>query len=252
MTIENNPDEFEQGNVCADQADQLTEANRLLHELTIENNHLRKQMDQLKEPLERLEQLEAEKHALTTQLVKATEETADYHKKYEENTHLLQEQREQLAHSRTALEELHHRIEAGDFLQGGDYELYVEAQEKIATLTEQNDALKKEAARTQQEIGEVLLSAKKQASRTVEAAQMKADQSVKAAQLEIEGMSNQAKRILMEVTDSKETVLTLYGELQDSVEQLAEGKLRTEGEKRDTSEQEEVTGMSEGGEEVAE
>ncbi|WP_144443822.1 hypothetical protein [Enterococcus faecium] len=41
-------------------------------------------------------------------------------------------------------------------------------------------------------------------------------------------MSNQTKKILIEVDESRETVLSMYGELQEKVGKLAEGNMKSE------------------------
>lgn len=78
------------------------------------------------------------------------------------------------------------RIQSGDFLQGSEYDLYVEDQEKISDLTDQNEKLKKEVEYSQQEIDGVLLSSRKQAIRTVEEAQTEAERIIQSAKLELE------------------------------------------------------------------
>lgn len=65
------------------------------------------------------------------------------------------------------LYELRQQIETENSAQTGENDLYVELQEKIADLTSQNERLKQEVTQAQQEIGEVLLSARKQASQTI-------------------------------------------------------------------------------------
>lgn len=92
--------------------------------------------------------------------------------------------------------------------------------EKITELTEQNEQLKKDVQYAQQEIGEVLLTAKKQASRILEEAQMEADHLIRTANLELESISNKAHKISIEVEESKDTVTSLYMELQNKVRQL--------------------------------
>ena len=183
--------------------------------------------------MEQIAQLSAEKNALTIQLVKATEEAAAYQSQYEEKERVFNEQFSQLEQSNAELAALQSRIESGEFLQGSEYDLYVEAQEKINQLVQQNEQLTKEIEYSQKEIGEVLLTAKKQASRTLEEAQTEADHLIKAAKLELEGMENKARKILIEIDESKETVSSMYSDLQEKVRQLASGNLQVDFDKSD-------------------
>ncbi|MGF1993111.1 hypothetical protein [Enterococcus casseliflavus] len=216
------------------QAEQLIETSQLLQAATKENQKLQKEISQLEEPLEQIAQLSAEKNALTIQLVKATEEAAAYQSQYEEKERVFNEQFSQLEQSNAELAALQSRIESGEFLQGSEYDLYVEAQEKINQLVQQNEQLTKEIEYSQKEIGEVLLTAKKQASRTLEEAQTEADHLIKAAKLELEGMENKARKILIEIDESKETVSSMYSDLQEKVRQLASGNLQVDFDKSDT------------------
>ena len=66
----------------------------------------------------------------------------------------------------------------------------------------------------------MLLPARKQASQTIEEAQLKAEQIIASAKVELKGMSRHANKMLSEMDDSKEAVLTMYEELQEKMEQL--------------------------------
>ena len=92
-------------------------------------------------------------------------------------------------------------------------------------MTEQINKLKEESTQSQLEIGEVLFSAKKQANRTIEEAQSEAKRLIDEAELEVETIGNRARKILLEVSESKETVLDIYTDLEQKVEQLAKGSL---------------------------
>lgn len=106
-----------------------------------------------------------------------------------------------------------------------DPEVLAQAQRQIDELIEKNTALKAEVTQSQLEIGEVLFAAKKQANRTIEEAQIEAKHLMDAAELEVETIGNRAKKILLEVTESKGTFLELYEDLERKVEQLAKGAL---------------------------
>ncbi|MFR3687014.1 MAG: hypothetical protein ACLTXM_18495, partial [Enterococcus sp.] len=85
-----------------------------------------------------------------------------------------------------------------------------------------------EVTQSQLEIGEVLFTAKKQANRTIEEAQVEAKHLIGAAELEVENIGNRAKKILREVAESKEAVLEIYSDLEYKVEQLAKGTILAE------------------------
>lgn len=102
------------------------------------------------------------------------------------------------------------------------------AKRQINELVEKNEELKKEVVQSQQEIGEVLISAKKQANRTVEAAQVEARHMISSAELELENISNRAKKIYIETSESKESVMMMYDELLSKIDQLSKGALLKE------------------------
>lgn len=118
------------------------------------------------------------------------------------------------------MHELKQQVETENSVQTIETDLYIELQEKIADLTSQNERLKQEVTQVQQEIGEVLLSARKQASQTIEEAQAKAEQIIATAKVELKGLSRHANKMLNEMDDSKDAVLTMYDELQEKMEQL--------------------------------
>lgn len=100
-----------------------------------------------------------------------------------------------------------------------------QAKKQIEELTKENDQLKVESTKIQLEIGEVLFSAKKQANRTIEEAQSEAKHLIDEAELEVETIGNRARKILLEVSESKDTVIDIYTDLEQKVEQLAKGAL---------------------------
>lgn len=100
-----------------------------------------------------------------------------------------------------------------------------QAKKQIEELTKENEQLKVESTKIQLEIGEVLFSAKKQANRTIEEAQSEAKHLIDEAELEVETIGNRARKILLEVSESKDTVLDIYTDLEQKVERLAKGAL---------------------------
>ena len=93
---------------------------------------------------------------------------------------------------------------------------------------EKNELLKQEVTQSQLDIGEVLYTAKKQANRTIEEAQIEAKHLIGAAELEVENIGNRAKKVLREVAESKESVMEIYSDLEYKVDQLAKGVILTE------------------------
>ncbi|MBO0452902.1 hypothetical protein [Candidatus Enterococcus murrayae] len=101
-----------------------------------------------------------------------------------------------------------------------------ELREKVAALKAENEQLKQEAVSTQQEIGEVLVSARKQANRMVEKSKMDAHRIIEEAKRELALINEQAKEISDEVVESRQSVLSLYEEMQTRVDILAQGKMQ--------------------------
>ena len=101
-----------------------------------------------------------------------------------------------------------------------------ELREKMAGLAAENAELKQEATSTQQEIGEVLITARKQANRMVEKSKMEAYRIIEEAKNELATINEQAKEISEEVNESRQSVLSMYEELQTRVNILAQGKMQ--------------------------
>ncbi|MGM0125876.1 hypothetical protein IGI37_003277 [Enterococcus sp. AZ194] len=106
-----------------------------------------------------------------------------------------------------------------------DSEALLKAKRQINDLVEQNEVLKQEVVESQQEIGEVLVSAKKQANQMLEEAHVEAKHMISTAELELENIGSRAKKIFIEVEDSKEQVVNMYNEMQSKINQLVEGSL---------------------------
>lgn len=177
------------------------------------------------EMIENMEQLVVEKEDLSKALFDAQEAIA----KLEEKTSNLEEleiEKERLAQRLTGaqneldkLKEQNHSEESLGMIN---------MKKQVDELTENNEKLKLEVVQSQQEIGEVLISAKKQAKKTVEEAQIEAKHLVSSAELELENISNRAKKILIEVSESRKNVLSLYDDLEFKVEALSSGALLKE------------------------
>ncbi|MEO1770018.1 hypothetical protein [Candidatus Enterococcus ferrettii] len=101
---------------------------------------------------------------------------------------------------------------------------------QLEELQKENKELKEEAIRSQLEIGEVLVSARKQANRTVEKAKMDAEMMIRSAEEDLEVVYDRAKEISFEVNESKRDVLEIFKELQQRVDKLANTKLNAKEE----------------------
>lgn len=146
----------------------------------------------------------------------------------EETIKQLQEAEKILREKDDSLKQLADQLVEKATEVASDPEALVLAKRQISELMEKNEALKKEVTQSQLEIGEVLFTAKRQANRTIEEAQVEAKHLIGAAELEVENIGNRAKKILREVTESKEAVLEIYSDLEYKVEQLAKGTILTE------------------------
>ncbi|MBO1306131.1 hypothetical protein JZO70_08155 [Enterococcus sp. 669A] len=106
-----------------------------------------------------------------------------------------------------------------------DHEALQQLQSQLSQLQKENEALKLEALDSQQEIGEVLVSARKQAKRTVEKAKMDAEAMIRSAEEDLEVVYDRAKEISFEVNESKRDVMEIFKELQNHVDKLAGTKI---------------------------
>lgn len=143
------------------------------------------------EMIENMEKLVVEKEDLSKALFDAQEAIV----KLEEKTSNLEEleiEKERLAQRLTGaqneLDKLKEQNNSEESLG------MINMKKQVDELTENNEKLKLEVVQSQQEIGEVLISAKKQAKKTVEEAQIEAKHLVSSAELELENISNRAKK----------------------------------------------------------
>ncbi|MBU5362840.1 hypothetical protein KQI58_17445 [Enterococcus raffinosus] len=174
-----------------------------------------------KEHADQLEKLAT----LNEQIVELTETCQKLQAEKGEVTRRLQTTEEVLQQKNHQLQQLEELLVKKSNDMAGDPEALAQAKQTIDDLMKKNDALKAEVTQSQLEIGEVLFTAKKQANRTLEEAQSEAKHLVDAAELEVESISNRAKKILLEVKESKTTFLELYADLESKVEQLTKGAL---------------------------
>lgn len=188
-----------------------------------------KQNNQMTVELEELKAVSEEKEALNSALFDAHEEISKLEEQLKEAAAIRLEKEElatQLEESARALTQLSAEAKNKDGKE--DSEELTRAKRQITELVDKNEALKKEVIQSQQEIGEVLISAKKQANRTVEEAKIEAKHMISSAELELENISNRAKKIYIEASESKDNVLEIYEELLLKIDQLSKGALLKE------------------------
>lgn len=104
-------------------------------------------------------------------------------------------------------------------------ERIAQLQTQITNLKNENEQLKQEAVHSQHEIGEVLISARRQANRMVEKAKLDAQRIVKDSEAELQTIHDRAKEISCEVDESRQTILSIYEELKSRVDQLAQSNV---------------------------
>ncbi|OJG73673.1 hypothetical protein RV11_GL000039 [Enterococcus phoeniculicola] len=176
-----------------------------------------------------IRQLKEEKQALNDALYQAYEELKRVKERVSNAEKQTQEWQKRAAEKETALEEAK---KAGTIqpLTSNENEELIQTKRQINELMTLNEELKKEVDQSQREIGEVLISAKKQASRTIQEAEIEAKQMIHSAELTLDTISNRAKKIALEVDESRQSVTKIYDELQVKVAQLAKGSLVIESE----------------------
>lgn len=100
-----------------------------------------------------------------------------------------------------------------------------ELQEVIDRLREENAALQVENEQFQTEISEVLVFARRKANRTVQEAKIESERMVRTTEMRIDAIHDRAKEILFEVSETKDSVIGLFDDLNDQVHQLSDKKL---------------------------
>ncbi|EGO6609504.1 hypothetical protein ABG953_12585 [Enterococcus faecalis] len=91
----------------------------------------------------------------------------------------------------------------------------------IDKLKKENASLKEELSDSVKEIGKVMLSAQKQAKRTVEKATRKSEEIVMNAEKQVTDMLSRAKDLSLEFSESKENIFSLYNQLEREINELA-------------------------------
>lgn len=98
----------------------------------------------------------------------------------------------------------------------------LELHEQEMKLKRDREALDAEIFKSQQEIGEVLLNAQKQGSRTIERAKVDAEEIIRSANEELQTIKSQVKDISLEVEESKQSVVGIYSELQSRIRKMTD------------------------------
>lgn len=80
--------------------------------------------------------------------------------------------------------------------------------------------LRSEMTRAQEEIGEVLISAKQQAKRTVSDAEKEAERIISTAKLELLSIRGKAKQIFDRISESEQSVAAIYADMQEKIADL--------------------------------
>lgn len=106
-----------------------------------------------------------------------------------------------------------------------DDQLIDELQTKIKELKEENQFLQTENGGIQSEISEILLFTRKQANRTLEEAQAEASKVLRAAEVQVANLRSRANEIVFEVRDSKESILSIYQDVENQVQELVDNAL---------------------------
>lgn len=220
-----------------------------------ETGYLKEQLDVSKEKITSLEaslkdvkELENELQNAKQQIQELTlsKEESDYHhqervqkleKKLEDFENALKEKVEQINQLDQLIADKDQEILEKEMLaqqlieenkqQNSDIESeqLLALQSQIESLKSENEQLRQDAIYSQHEIGEVLISARRQANRMVEKAKMDAQRIVKDSETELQTIYDQAKEISCEVDESRQTIMSIYEELKKRVDQLASSKV---------------------------
>lgn len=226
---------------------ELEELRQQLDETLDENKQLKASVEHLATVEQELEGIHEEHKALVSQQkdeeVQRLEKVNQLEEQIEDLLAEINEKEEQYSRLDQVILEKDQTIEQILEGQGGQanedqLEEVSELKEQLAYLETENAELKQEAVATQLEIGEVLISARKQANRMVEKSKMDAHRIIEEAKKELALINEQAKEISEEVSESRHSVMALYEEMQTRVEILAQGKIQEEATKNESDDSE--------------
>ncbi|MGM0167906.1 hypothetical protein IGI39_002918 [Enterococcus sp. AZ135] len=186
---------------------ELQEAQQQIHEFTMSQKDEAFQHHETLQKFERqMESVMNELHEKEDLVAQLDQLIVDKDQLILEKEDLVQQVIEEQKHQDSALES----------------ELVAELQHQINALQNENEQLKQEAVHSQHEIGEVLISARRQANRMVEKAKLDAQRIVKDSEAELQLIHDRAKEISCEVDESRQTIMSIYEELKSRVDQLAQ------------------------------
>ena len=230
-----------------------------IKELILENEGLQADKDQLKQQQEAQQQatkLMAENLELSEEKKKAYEKTEKEQKTLQTTVNQLEEEAN-TAKEQWAQEKQSYENQLAELLQRKDQEFVRQEQiiidltrqlaeqeqqaptdsmsefseeravlqEKIDTLEEENAALQIENEQFQTEISEVLVFARRKANRTIQEAKIESERMVRMTEMRIDAIHDRAKEILLEVNETKESVIGLFDDLHNQVHQLSDKEL---------------------------
>ncbi|MGM0112742.1 hypothetical protein [Enterococcus sp. DIV0187] len=217
-----------------------------------ETGYLKEQLDQaeeeintLKVSIEQYQSVDAELEEAKKQLHEFAMNQQDGERRYQETVQQLEDQMTTLSNDLTQKEELVAQLDqlimdkdqqilekeelVQQLIEDQKHQEAVIESEQITNLYHQidelkteNEQLKQEAIHSQHEIGEVLISARRQANRMVEKAKLDAQRIVKDSEAELQTIHDRAKEISCEVDESRQTIMSIYEEMKTRVDQLAQ------------------------------
>ena len=158
---------------------------------------------------EKISGLEKQLEALTAEMTKSEEQVLQLDQLVNEKNQLIEQLLQEQEQQNIAIEG----------------EVVSELQHQLMVIQKENDQLKQDAILSQQEIGEVLISARKQANRMVEKAKLDAQRIIQNSESEMQTIHDRAKEISFEVEESRQAILGIYEELKSRTDQLMLRKL---------------------------
>lgn len=185
---------------------ELKEAKQQYHELTLN------QKEEELHRFEKVQTLETQLSQLTAELTNKEEQITQLNQSVFTKEQQIREKEEQM---RRLIDDQNHQ---NAVIEG---ELVTELQHQIMTLQKENDQMKQESVHSQHEIGEVLISARKQATRMVEKAKIDAQRIIQDSENELQTIQERAKEVSYEVDESRQAILSIYEELKSRVDHLA-------------------------------
>ncbi|KAF1295616.1 hypothetical protein BAU15_03490 [Enterococcus sp. JM4C] len=187
---------------------QLSQYKRLIEEsktvIEEKNELVRKEQIEKKKLAKAVQESNQDRQLYNERMEAADAQIKEWKQRYEEKTRILEETRASILDSSDGTNQL------------------MKAEKEIQELKKRNEELQLEVGHSQQEIGEVLVSAKKQAKRTVEEAEADAKRMMNSAEMALEKISHKVKKISVEVNESRKNVAEIYDDLQFKIEKLVQ------------------------------